>query len=235
MQQMVIDRKDMERNPIVERLKSSGTAYSPSKLFCKISGLDARQLIRDGIETISNPRLYEIDMENEYKSLAMLHEGLPKNVVRPLLFFKMHDGDKIVSCGYIMEKMDGTTLGSRYLIKDINEDDYDKPTAYVPPKRIMGAFRDCLVRDLGNLVKLVEELHAKGLGHGDLNPSNIMVLRSGGIKLIDPLPYANGNEIDMKETIRLERANTFRAWRNLNMLARAGFNSVKMESECMRK
>ena len=219
MQQIAIDKKEMGRNPIVERLKSSG-AYSPSTLFCKISGSDARQLIV-GIETISNPRLYEVDMENEYKSLEMLHDCLPNNVVKPLLFFKMHDGGKIVSCGYIMERLDGTSIGSRYCIRDINENDPDKPTTYVSRNSIIAAFRDYMDRDIFRLVKLVEDLHAKGLGHGDLSQSNIMMLRNGGIKLIDPLPYANSNEIDMHETIRLERAGTFRAWRNLHMLVRS--------------
>ena len=221
MKEIEFTKKDAEKQPIAMELRSHSN-YSPRRLFCKVCGKGKLSGI-EGIDITSNPKLYVDEMQNEYRSLIMLYNALPNNVVRPILFFKMYDENAAISCGYIMEKLNGESIDSRYIIKDKEENDYDNPTKFVSPKSIRQKFNVQMDKDIGNLIKIVETLHTKKLGHGDLNPSNIILTQNGTIKLIDPLPYIDGNGINMNETIRLERTNTFRAWRNLHMLIRSNW------------
>ena len=96
---------------------------------------------------------------NEADVLAkFLDDG---NVVRLLDFFETRGTAYIV-----MEYLEGQDL-RRYM-------ENREPLSFQEAVELLSPVMDCLGR-----------IHARGLIHGDISPSNIMLLKDGGIKLID--------------------------------------------------
>lgn len=83
------------------------------------------------------------------------------NVVRLLDFFETRGTAYIV-----MEYLEGQDL-RRYM-------ENREPLSFQEAVELLSPVMDCLGR-----------IHARGLIHGDISPSNIMLLKDGGIKLID--------------------------------------------------
>lgn len=215
---MNVEKKDLERHPISEKLRTSGH-YSPGMQVCKVSGSVMERI--DGLMVVkSNIRPDLQGMENEFIALATLNGSFHRNTARPFLLFRICEHNTPVSCGYVMERIYGTSMQEKYgIIEELGKED-DEPTRLTIRRNGWKDTANAMSKDIYRLIKLMDEMHSVGLGHGDLGPSNIMVTLNGTIKLIDPLPYTVGGAIDMPNTIRLERLGTFRAWRNLHMMVR---------------
>jgi hypothetical protein len=101
----------------------------------------------------------------QFERLIAMHREAPSRLPMPVASVKSPDGE---FAGYILEYVEGVTL--RSLVDD------------------------GMLAEARRQVDLVEEtvrrLHAKGLPHGDLNPSNIIAADDGRTVLIDPVAHA---------------------------------------------
>jgi aminoglycoside phosphotransferase (APT) family kinase protein len=98
----------------------------------------------------------------QFERLVAMHRVTPSSVPMPTAIVKSSEGEFV---GYILEHVDGDTLGS-----------------------LLASGRSAeALRQLELVEKALEKLHAKSLAHGDVNTSNIIVADDGRTLLIDPV------------------------------------------------
>lgn len=100
----------------------------------------------------------------QFERLIAMHREAPSRLPMPVASVKSPDGE---FAGYILEYVEGLTL--RSLIED-------------------GMLAEAR-RQVDMVEETVRRLHAKGLPHGDLNPSNIIAADDGRTVLIDPVAH----------------------------------------------
>jgi hypothetical protein len=106
-------------------------------------------------------------LTQELTQLLKIYNVAPTNAAKPIATTTLKSG--IV--GYFMEYVEG---------RQIREHLDHTPTHLT------------LLR---KLVAVVNDLHASGVGHGDLNPDNVIVTSHQEIKLVDPLvPYEHADD-----------------------------------------
>ncbi|MDE1871470.1 MAG: hypothetical protein KGI06_04510 [Candidatus Micrarchaeota archaeon] len=103
-----------------------------------------------------------VHLYSEVSQSIKIHGAIPGNTAAPIAIAKM--GDETV--GYFIEHVNGSDLSSLFARPSDN---------------------GLLVRVAGNLSEVIAKMHDKGIGHGDLSLSNIMLTGSMEIKLIDPI------------------------------------------------
>jgi len=100
----------------------------------------------------------------QFERLIAMHREAPSRLPMPVASVKSPDGE---FAGYILEYVEGMTL--RSLVED-------------------GMLAEAR-RQVDMVEETVTRLHAKGLPHGDLNPSNIIAADDGRTVLIDPVAH----------------------------------------------
>lgn len=129
---------------------------------------------RSGARTVEVTENDELVTTWQFESLEKLYKAAPENVAKPIRIIK--EGDKVV--GYEMEFVEG--MSAREFIEK----------------------NGSLSEELRQKIRTaVDNLHQKGVAHGDLNPGNIMITPDGQIKFVDPFPYSEFRPEDIQRDL----------------------------------
>ncbi|MDE1859873.1 MAG: hypothetical protein KGH67_05080, partial [Candidatus Micrarchaeota archaeon] len=110
-----------------------------------------------------------IGFVREFNALRELHAALPQNVATPIALVK---SGLFTVCGYLTEYVDGITL------LQLEEHPVFESVSIAQKAALYEG-----------ILFLIRDIEKAGLAHGDLsNRGNIIISKSGGIKLIDPMP-----------------------------------------------
>jgi hypothetical protein len=113
----------------------------------------------------------------QFERLIAMHREAPSRLPMPVASVRSPEGE---FAGYILEYVEGLTL--RALIAD-------------------GMLTEAR-RQVEMVEQTMRKLHAKGLPHGDLNPSNIIAADDGRTVLIDPVSHT-GPGTALQDTISI--------------------------------
>jgi len=129
------------------------------------------------------------DAMGEYNSMKSMYNEFPKNVVKPLdpIFDK---SGKLT--GYNMEKIEGVDM-MQWL------DDGNKLTKSM----------------YDDITSTITKMNKKGIYHGDLKINNIMIDKSGGWKLIDPVGFKHASNMG-DDMVKVAKEHDTKALKSLS-------------------
>ncbi len=158
-----------------EEAKDAGRAAAQSIAEREAAGkVYFKDRRRTGAGTVAVTQDDELVTTMQFEALEGLYRAAPENVAKPIGIIR--EGDKII--GYEMEFVDGMSA-KEFIEKN-----------------------GSLTEELRQKIRTaVDNLHEKGVAHGDLNPGNIMITPDGQVKFIDPFPYSNFRPEDAQRDI----------------------------------
>jgi fructosamine-3-kinase len=134
--------------------------WDPDRVFFKCNDFASRDIWGDGNRLVCS---IVRDLGIELDQLTKIRSAFPEHVPQLIAIAQRNDRE----VGYFMEYLQGSTLDELYTMKQEGTPLMDKA--------------------LGDLTSIAISLHTCGIGHGDLNVTNIIRCTNGKIKLIDPL------------------------------------------------
>ncbi len=148
--------------------------------YIRLNAITKRSLATSGLHYKDHWKYKFWHSPNEQFELLRKADRLASGALVKPIAMVLNDSDE--PTGYIMKRAEGRTL------LDLME---SKSLSYTESLEVQSS-----------LVKTIDNLHSKGIGHGDLNKENIFLRSASKIELIDPL-----------ESVPPEKAMEFdRAW-----------------------